>query len=251
MASIPRSFVFVILLTLCFALPIASATTCTNSSLNGVYGWLATGLNGSLVPAASLTQATFNGAGSVTGSTTKSKDGTILTYTFTGTYSIASNCTGILSVTNETGQLESTNFVLNNLNKGAFGIQTVSNHVQTAVAASQGTATCTDKGVKHTYSVELTGTDLAIGQIGAVGQFVLNGTGSISGTLTLSLYGTIVYDASVTGTYTINSNCTGTAQITPQGVSTINLSLVVLSTDKEIMAIETDANTVISGILLE
>jgi len=246
-----RSLIFVIFAALIAAVPFASATTCSNATLNGVYGVLSSGLNGSLLPATSLVQATFNGAGTVTGSATKSSDGTILTYATSGTYSVSSNCTGTLSWTNEEGKTETANFVLNSSNKGAFAIQADTSHVQSSVAAAQGTATCTDKGVKHTYSMELTGTDLSIGQVAAVGQLVLNGKGSISGTVTLSLYGTIVNDVSVTGTYSISSNCTGTATITPSGESAINLSLVLVSTDKEIMAIETDNNTVVSGILLE
>ncbi len=243
--------VVVICAALMAAVSTASAATCTNASLKGVYGVIASGLNGSLEPATSIVLATFDGAGNGTGYTTKSDDGTIITYTSTGTYQIKKNCTGTLTDTNQNDQVEHQNIVLNNSEKGAFVIQTDAPHVMAAVAVAQGTATCTDAGVKHTYSMELTGSVISVGQVAVVGQLVLNGTGSISGKATLSLHGDIVNNVSVTGTYSISSNCTGIAQITPKGESTINLALIVVNADKELLAVETDTNTIVSGILQE
>jgi hypothetical protein len=224
--------------------------TCTNASVKGVYGILGSGLNGSGQPAASVTQITSDGNGNLTGTTTKSIDGTIATFTTTGTYSIAKNCTGSGTLTNQDSQSESSNIFLNNGNKGAFLIQTDPNHTVSSLAYTQGTATCTNLGVKHTYSFEATGIYLSVGQIAAAGQFVLNGTGTLKGTATFSLNGSIA-TLPVTGTYQINSNCTGTLTFTPQGQSAVNLGVVVVNADKELMFIETDANTIVSGTLQE
>jgi hypothetical protein len=229
----------------------AWAATCTNASIKGVYGIVSSGLNGSSQPAAGITQVTLDGAGNASGTATKSIDGTIVTYTITGTYDLAKNCTGTATWTNQDDQTEHDNLVLNNSNKGAFLIQTDANHVQSSIAVAQGTATCTNLGVKHTYSMELTGTVTSVGQVAVEGQLVLNGTGSITGTATLSLNGSITSAVPVTGTYTINSNCTGTAQFTPQGLSAINLAVVVVNADKEMLAVETDTNTIVSGALQE
>jgi hypothetical protein len=233
------------------AVPVASAATCSNASVKGVYGIVSSGLNGSLEPAAGITQITADGAGNATGTATKSIDGTIVTYTVTGTYRIAKNCTGTATWTNQDNQIEDDNLILNNGNTGAFLIQTDSSHVQTSVAVAQGTATCTDAGVKHSYSMELTGIVTSIGQVALAGQLILNGKRSITGTATLSLYGDIVNAVPVSGSYTINSDCSGTAQFTPKGLSAVNLALVVVDGDKEILAVETDANTIVSGILQE
>ena len=244
-----------ILLVLCAALlaalPTNLSATCTNASIKGVYGVMSGGLNGSLQPATGINQVTVDGAGNATGTATKSINGTIVTYTYTGTYQIAKNCTGSATWTNQNNQVEHDNLVLNNANKGAFLIQTDANHVQAGVAVAQGTAVCTDLGVKHNYSTNLTGSVTSVGQVAFVGQLVLNGTGSITGTATLSLNGSIVSAVPVTGTYTINANCTGTAQITPKGQSPMNLALVVVSADKEMLAVETDTNTIVSGTLQE
>jgi len=224
--------------------------TCTNASLKGVYGVLGSGLNGSGQPAAGVTQITSDGNGNLTGTTTKSIDGTISTFTTTGTYSIAKNCTGTGTLTNQDDQSENSNIFLNNGNKGAYLIQTDPNHTVTSVAYEQGTAICTNLGVKHTYSFQATGINLAVGQIAAGGQLVLNGTGSLKGTATFSLNGSVA-TLPVTGTYQINSNCTGTLTFTPQGQSAVNLGVVIVNADKELMFIETDANTIVSGTLQE
>ena len=245
------SVVFAIFIVLMTAVPAAHGATCTNASVSGIYGIISSGLNGSLQPATSVNRVVADGAGNATGVATKSIDGQLVTYNFTGTYQISKDCTGTATWTNQQGATEHDNLYLNNGKKGAFLIQTDGNHVQSSTALAMGTATCTDLGVKHSYSMQLTGTVISIGQVAIGGELALNGTGSIKGTATLSLNGTIDNALPVSGTYTINSDCTGTAQITPQGMSPINLSLLVVSADKQIMAIETDNNTIVSGMLQE
>jgi hypothetical protein len=245
----------VVFVSIVFGAPLAFAT-CSNASIKGTYGVLASGLNGSLQPAASLNQIVVDGLGNLSGTATKSIDGTIVTYSVTGTYSIASNCTGKATFNNQSNQTEHDNIYINNANSGglyagAFLIQTDSNHVQAAVAVAEGTATCTDLGVKHPYSFQATGMVVGTGQIAALGRLTLNGTGGVSGTETLSLGGAIHSAVAVTGSYTINSNCTGTAKITPTGLSPVNLSLVVVNAGKEIMAVETDTNTIVTATFQE
>lgn len=247
------SFTKISIAALMFVTLMASSSfgaTCTNASVKGVYGIVGSGLNGSGQPAASVTQISADGSGNLTGTTTKSIDGTIATFSTTGTYSIAKNCTGTGTLTNQDDQSETSNIILNNGNKGGFMIQTDPNHTVSSVAYEQGTATCTNLGVKHTYSFEATGIYISVGQIAAAGQFVLNGTGKLTGTATFSLNGSIS-TLPVTGTYQINSNCTGTLTFTPQGQSAVNLGVVIVNADKEMMFIETDANTIVSGTLQE
>ena len=96
-----------------------------------------------------------------------------------------------------------------------------------------------------------TGTVNSIGQVAVSGQVTLNGTGSVSGVATLSLNGTIVNSTPVTGTYAINSDCTGTATVTPTGLSAFDFSLLVVNADKEILAVETNSGSIVSGTLQE
>jgi hypothetical protein len=227
----------------------AAYATCTNASVKGVFGITSSGLNGSAQPASSVYQITADGNGNVTGSATKSINGSIVTFTFTGTYAVATNCTGTATFNNQNGTTEHDDFVLDQANKGAFLIQIDNNHVESSVAVAQGTATCTNLGVKHTYATEATGLIIGTGQVAFVGQLKLNGAGALTGTETISLNGAITSGVPVTGTYQINSNCTGTAAITPQGSPTRNVNLVIVNGGKELMVIETDANTVVVGAL--
>lgn len=245
---------------LSFALIIAGTqvarASCSNASVKGSYGIISTGLNGSSQPAASVDQVTVDGAGHISGTSTKSIDGSIVDYTLTGSYSIAANCTGTATFTNQDGQTEHDKIYLNNasatgLNTGAFLIQSDAQHVQSSIAVAQGAATCNDLGVKNSYSFESTGTVMGTGQVAAAGRLTLSGTGSISGTETLSLDGTIHASVSVTGSYTINSNCTGSATITPTGLSAVHLNLVVVNGGKELLAVETDPNTIVTATFQE
>ena len=54
----------------------------------------------------------------------------------------------------------------------------------------------------------------------------------------------------VTGSYKVGTDCRGRATITPKGLSEMHFSLVVVDGGKEMLAIETDADTVVSGTLV-
>jgi len=80
-----------------------------------------------------------------------------------------------------------------------------------------------------------------------------SGEGVISGRLAGSEDGTILEFAEepVTGSYTIDRNCRGTASITAQGLPEMHFSLVVVDGGKEMLAIETDGGTVVDGTLVK
>jgi hypothetical protein len=225
-----------------------AVAACTVASVTGVYGITSVGLDSSGQPASSVDQITADGKGKITGSSTKSTNGVIVTSTFTGKYTVAANCTGSVTFTNEDGTIEHDKFVLDDASQGAFMIQTDNNTTQSKVAVAQGTATCTDLGVKNTYAVEATGTVVGNGQAAYVGQLVLNGTGKLTGTITISQDGSIASGVALTGTYEINSNCTGSAVITPKGLPAMHANLLVVNGGKELMVIETDATTIITGL---
>ena len=55
----------------------------------------------------------------------------------------------------------------------------------------------------------------------------------------------------VTGSYTVAKDCSGRATITPKGHSEMQFSFVVVDEGKEMLAIETDADTVVSVTLVK
>ena len=56
---------------------------------------------------------------------------------------------------------------------------------------------------------------------------------------------------SLTGTYTQKADCLGTAQITPKGSAAMNFNTVEVNGGKELLLIETDTGTFVSGTAQE
>jgi hypothetical protein len=236
----------VLVFTTMIAVGSASAGSCSDATLKGVYGFISSGFGGDGTPRALVGQATADGKGNLSGTVTKSKDGTILTITFTGTYSVAKNCTGSLTFIDQDGETRHVNFVFDNSKKGWQAIQTDSGRVNSGFALAEGAAVCGANGKKQTFAANLAGSINGVGPVAYVEQVILDGKGNVSGNGTFSLDGAI-YTVPITGTYTENADCTGTAQVTPSGFSTANFNLVVVNVGKEILLIETDTNAIVSG----
>ena len=238
----------ILLLVSIFAVGSASAATCSDATLKGVYGFIVSGLGGDGTPRAIVGQGTADGKGNLSGTLTKSKDGTILDLTFTATYSVAKNCTGSLTTNDEDGETRHDNFVFENGNKGWQVIQTDSGRVISGFGLAQGAAVCGENGKKQTFAANLNGIVIGVGQVAYLEQVILDGKGNVTGSGTFSLAGAI-YTVPITGTYTENADCTGSAQITPQGYSTLNFNFVVVNVGKEILLVETDTGTIVSGTM--
>jgi len=74
------------------------------------------------------------------------------------------------------------------------------------------------------------------------------GEGVITGRLSASEGGVFGGEA-VTGSYMVDRNCRGRATVTPKGRSEMHFRLVVVDGGHEMLAVETDPNTVVSGNL--
>lgn len=96
---------------------------------------------------------------------------------------------------------------------------------------------------KHgTYVVHGTGTVVNVGPAVAVGKITYDGNGNTLATFTLNLNGNVQTNTDVAGTYTINSDCTGT--VVEAGA---HYSFVTSPNGNYTTWMETDPNTVVSG----
>jgi len=228
--------------TLVFATVIAvgpASAICSKATLNGVWGYEV----GSAVG-----HFTANGQGNITsGLQTVSENGVIVTQTFTGTYSESKNCTGSVTIKATGSGKVIVKFVADDGNKGVQLIDTTSGGVAGGFGLAQGAATCGLTGKKATFAANLFGKIVNTGPIAYVAQVILDGEGKVSGSGTFDVNGTIVNAPIIKGTYTENSDCTGTVQIKPSPSSTLNFNFVVVNSGKEILLIETDANTIVVG----
>jgi hypothetical protein len=225
----------VLLFAVTSAVSTASAA-CTNANLTGVWGYQV---------GTAVGQFTADGSGNLTGSQTVNQNGTIVNQTYTGTYSVAKNCTGNITVNVTGGGTGHVNFVLDTGKKGAQIILTDTGTAE-GVSLVRGAATCGLTGKKETFAAELLGKINGTDPIAYVAQVILDGKGKVSGSGTFDVNGAFVM-APITGTYKENSDCTATMQITPSGFSTLNFSLVVVNARKEILLLDTDANAAVAG----
>ena len=78
-----------------------------------------------------------------------------------------------------------------------------------------------------------------------------SGEGVIRGHVASSKDGTFLTfeEEPVTGSYRVAKDCRGRATITPKGHPEMHFSLVVVDGGNEMLAVETDWNTVVSGTL--
>jgi hypothetical protein len=223
---------------------------CSNASLGGTYGFLHGGVDSNGVPdSAAVSQLTFDSTtGTFTGETTASHDGVITTFSFAGTYTVASDCTGIgipVGGTPFSFVVTSTGFL------ATHGV------TSQGFALRQGSRSCSNAGVEGSLGLQATGVFVAgapvTGPIALIGELKLRVNASGDGVISGHLAGgdddtTFTFaDEPVTGTYRVNSDCSGKATITPKGRSRMHFSLVVVDYGKKILAIETDADTVVSS----
>jgi len=251
-----------IFMTIAFALS-AQAAGFSNASLKGSYSFLANrwtaNVNTSQVARVGIW--TFDGAGNWTGSYTQVADGGVTTGTLSGTYTVKSNGTGTINSSDGTQRA----IILNSTAAGvAHGVQLlVTNDNNNDVISGTAVLQSTTAG---NYSVaSLKGTfgyqwnewtaDVNEAQQGDVGIFSCDGKGNVKVSYT-DMYGGVLNTGTFTGTYTVNSDGTGTMSLKSKKAKfddAFALNSVVAGQAKGLQFLNTDnnGNTVRSGIALK
>jgi len=121
-----------------------------------------------------------------------------------------------------------------------------------APAAKADDKGCSNTTLRGTFVYTSTGFITAppavAGPFAETGTQVFDGRGGTTATATLSQNGNIL-QVSITGTYTVNPDCTGTftLQVSPIGI-TVHVSFVIDDGANEFQAIETEPGLVITRI---
>ena len=223
-----------------------AAAACSKASLKGTYGiswgWPQELYAGTANEAFVVGQITADGKGNLTGTETVSYESSIQTVSITGTYAIASSCTGTISIAPDFF-----NIYLNSSNNGFQMTLTTAGFEAVGFGLPQVSDTCGLTGKAQKLAVNLVGTIPGSSVNKAiVGELVLSGKGKVTGTVSINAnYSNSV--ETITGTYTEASDCTGTLQITPKGSSVLNFNSVFVNGGEELLLIETDSGTVIGG----
>jgi hypothetical protein len=113
---------------------------------------------------------------------------------------------------------------------------------------------CSLQTIQGSYGTSTTGSIVSagpIGQVADVGVITFDGKGGVSQTTTVSLNGMIIPSrSSLSGSYEVNSDCTGDISLTlptPTGTTTSTSKFVVIRNGEELLTINTGTGRVLSG----
>ena len=267
--SITFTVVAVILLFVGLA-PRASAT-CTNpnSILNATYGWEghALGANGAthepktgdFVPFVQVGYLTFDGNGNFTGEhDTDIGGGVLLPHVDSGAYSVNSDCTtGTVSfatgigftmsivITSGGQEIKYVGANTGNVNSGTLRLMGPSCSVSILSGNSYGYATNGLVGTASGNSYPHLGGFVPFAH---AGQLSFAADGTVSGVDNASFGGVLMPSQQVSGTYSVNSDCTGTTTMTIAGVDN-SWHFVILQSANQIIFIATPTGYVWAGAL--
>lgn len=223
--------------------------TCNSGSLSGIY---AVSITGRQVTAEALTavsamkshlatsgtftnvfqangSATFDGLSKVTLSLVANTGQSVAaTLTWSGTYSVQANCAGVINIT--TGASATLNVAL--YNSGADFLLSGSDATYTysgnGLAQPAGCSASTFSGV---YSFSGTGFALAgsavSGAENGTGLMQFDGASQVTVNVTMSTLGAAPSALALTGSYTISSNCLGSATLTDASANTYVMSISI------------------------
>ena len=237
-----RKLGFALLLGSC--LSVYASAACSNATLIGNYGFTITGVDSSGSLSASVGQITADGSGNITGVFTNSTAGVITSnIPETGTYSVKTTCAGTATLTPSGGTATTFSLVLVSNGAQVEMTETKAGSSQYGYALAQGKATCTNAGIKNVFGFRGGGYTSSLAPNAWTGQVKMNGLGVVAGNESASFGGTIE-SFSLTGTYSVSSNCTGTASFKGSNGNVSNTYFVIVNGGLSMMQIETDANTI-------
>jgi uncharacterized protein (TIGR03437 family) len=229
------------------ATPQIGGGTCSNATLSGTYYYLVNGAvlsNGQGVSAALLGKFVADGVGRITGSNIASVNGQQSNVvTFTDSFNVQSNCSGAF--------IESTdNITFQMVNDGVELIMAVSTSdgvlVGTAYRQTLGTSPiqCGTGSLSGAYGYQLIG-DYGGSPYADAGQFVADGNGTLNTTSVANVGGAPAVAAS--GTYTVASDCSGTAQVINQN-GTLDYQFAVVEDGKRALFFCATPGRTVAGV---
>ncbi len=230
--------------------------SCTTSMVNGSYFYILAGTvssGGADVPYAELGELVADGSGNVSGQSFTNVNGHAETYTLTGTYSVQANCTGSITLRVNSQLTNALTFqVINNAQAMLVAISN-GGEVVTGKAyrltAGSGAPQCGNGSLSGVYGYVLTGAAAAVSGgsyfYSDTGQMAADGKGNLTSSSVSNVGGTFS-NISATGTYSITSQCEGTATITTPS-ATSNYEFAIAQDGQVVLFLETDTGTTVSG----
>jgi uncharacterized protein (TIGR03437 family) len=235
--------------------PQIGGASCSTSMVNGTYFYMLTGTvssRGESVPYLELGDLVANGSGSVSGESNTNLNGLKNTNSLAGTYSVQSNCTGSITLTVNSQTITAlTVQVINNAQGMILAIsndgEVVTGRAYRTTAAS-GTPQCGNGSLSGTYGYVLTGFASVSGVsylYSDSGQVTADGNGNLTST-SITNAGGAFSNIAGTGSYSVTSQCNGTASLTTQN-GTSNYVIAIVQDGQQVLFLETDTGTTVGG----
>jgi hypothetical protein len=214
-----------------------------NETLHGNY--MSRGMGTRVVgPITAVGRIDYDGQGNFVNPTTASVNGVISTSTEIGTYTVNSDCTGSEVATDGAHY----NFVITPDGSRFDWISTVPGRVVSGTAIrltrrlDDVLCPLGNETLHGNYISRATGTIVGVGPITAVGRIDYDGQGSFVNPFTASVNG-VISEATEIGTYTVNSDCTGSVVATDGA----HYNFVITPDGSRFDWIDTDPGRVFSG----
>jgi hypothetical protein len=237
-----KSQLFVAILVVGLVLSALPSRACSDTTIQGSWGFLLTGANGTKLTAI-VGQITADGKGGLTGSETISLNGVISSnVALTGTYSIKTACTGTATITPSGFPAAKYNLTVVSTGTQIEMVGTSTGTIESGYALARGVSTCTDAAIKGTFGFQGGGFNSALVPRAFAGQVKLDGAGHLTGTETASAGGTIV-SGSISGTYSVNADCTGSVSGSFKTTKFTD-NFVIVNGDKSALEISTESGDI-------
>ena len=207
---------------------------CSTLSLNGTYMMTLTGrqinASGSYT---NILQAngsvTFDGQSKLTMTlTADTLKGVGTATSYAGTYTVQANCAGTVSIT--TGDTATYNLLIYNQGNDFLLAGTDAAYNLTGSGSIQSTNACAVGKLSGAYSMNATGFSMANGAVSGVGDgtglIQFDGKSAVTANFNLSTVGASSSSLAMTGSYSLGSNCLGTASLTDSKGNAYTMALV-------------------------
>jgi hypothetical protein len=219
--------------------------TFSNASFSGPFAFTAAGadvLNQN--PFVSGGIFTSDGAGNITSGTEDFNDAgsTITNATLTGTYSVAANGRGTMTLNTSSGNF---GFVIYPSSGGVLLLQTDVQFLTTGTALQQQTTAFSSSTLSGTYGLNFTAAGGGGAELDAIAQFTADGTSKLNGIIDINENLATTFGQPLTGTYTVSANGRTVMPLqTPLGTQNM---VVYLVNGNRALFVELDTTLVTAG----
>ncbi len=223
------------------------ATGCDSTLFSGPFEYAISGftLTG---PFADSGRIVADGRGGFTGISTFSAAGLIQRRTFSGTYSLGSDCSGTATLVDSLGNSATLAIAAVNYGQDVLFIETDTG-TDVAGRASRAQYACSNASVSGAYSYSITGyldSNSTLTLVADAGLLTSDGNGNVSGSDSISETG-VVQSRMLSGYYSVGTDCTGSIVLGDSLGNAYHFDLFVGDGGNHIAFIQTNNGAVTSG----